>query len=134
MFKRLPLPDIITHMRLTQRKGDSAVAQAIATFTRMGFDVSIPLTESAAYDLIVDADGTLRRVQVRYAGNTNVDLRRVHSNSKGYVVKKTVKQVYDWLFVLTGENKKYLIRECLIGRRSVKPSAEHLLSEEVIHV
>jgi hypothetical protein len=121
-------------MRLTQRKGDSAVAQAIATFTRMGFDVSIPLTESAAYDLIVDADGALQRVQVRYAGNTNVDLRRVHSNSKGYVVKKTVKQVYDWLFVLTGENKKYLIRECLIGRRSVKPSAEHLLSEETIHV
>jgi len=82
-------------MRLTQRKGDTAVAQAIATFTRMGFDVLIPLTESAAYDLVVDAEGALRRVQVRYAGHGNVDLRRIHSNSKGYVVKKTKERVYD---------------------------------------
>jgi hypothetical protein len=96
----------------------------------MGFDVSIPLTESAAYDLVVDAEGTLQRVQVRYAGNSHVDLRRVHSNSKGYVVKKTLKKVYDWLFILTGENKKYLIRECFVGRRSVKPSIEHLLVDE----
>lgn len=41
-------------MRLTQRKGDLATTQAISTFTRMGFDVSIPVTESAQYDLIVD--------------------------------------------------------------------------------
>ena len=34
-------------MRQTQRKGDIAVAQAIATFTRMGYDVAVPLTESA---------------------------------------------------------------------------------------
>src|SRR5690348_11910182 len=35
-------------------KGDLATARAIARFTGMGFDVSIPLTESAAYDLVVD--------------------------------------------------------------------------------
>ena len=116
-------------MRLTQRKGDTAVAQAIATFTRMGFDVLIPLTESAAYDLVVDAEGELYRVQVRYAGKDHVDLRRIHSNSKGYVVKKTKEQVYDWLFVLTGEDKKYLIRQCFVGRRSVKPTAKDLLSD-----
>lgn len=116
-------------MRLTQRKGDTAVAQAIATFTRMGFDVLIPLTESAAYDLVVDADGVLYRVQVRYAGKGCVDLRRVHSNSKGYVVKKTKEKVYDWLFVLTAEDKKYLVKECLIGRRSVKPTKKDLLSD-----
>jgi hypothetical protein len=40
-------------MRQTQRKGDIAVAQAIATFTRMGYDVAVPLTESAPYDLVV---------------------------------------------------------------------------------
>lgn len=116
-------------MRLTQRKGDTAVAQAIATFTKMGFDVLIPLTESAAYDLIVDAEGQLRRVQVRYAGRGQVDLRRIHSNSKGYVVKKTKEQVYDWLFVLTGEDKKYLIRQCYVGRRSVKPMTADLLPD-----
>ena len=52
-------------MRVTQRKGDIATAPAIATFTALGFDVSIPLTESAAYDLIVDDGATLQRVQCK---------------------------------------------------------------------
>jgi hypothetical protein len=46
-------------VRTTQRKGDRAVATAIASFTSRGWDVSIPLTESAAYDLVVDRDGVL---------------------------------------------------------------------------
>lgn len=41
-------------MRTTQRKGDLATAQAIASFTRMGYDVLIPITESAAYDIVID--------------------------------------------------------------------------------
>lgn len=49
-------------MRITQRKGDLATVQAIATFTRMGFDVSIPVTESASYDIVVDTLEGLKRV------------------------------------------------------------------------
>ncbi|MCA1566752.1 MAG: hypothetical protein LC803_14125 [Acidobacteria bacterium] len=41
-------------MRVTQRKGDIATTQASATFTRLGYDVSVPITESAKYDLIID--------------------------------------------------------------------------------
>ena len=48
-------------MRTTQRKGDIATSRAIAYFTSEGCDVSIPLTESAAYDIV-----RLRR-QVRRA-------------------------------------------------------------------
>lgn len=75
-------------MRVTQRKGDIAVSQAIATFTKLGFDVAIPVTESAAYDLIIDTYKGLKRVQVRYTSIKEVDLRRIHSNSHGYVIKK----------------------------------------------
>jgi PD-(D/E)XK endonuclease len=53
-------------VRTTQRKGDIATARAIATFTAMGHDVSIPLTESAAYDLIVDDGCELARVQCKF--------------------------------------------------------------------
>ena len=35
-------------MRNKQRRGDIAFSQAIASFTRFGYDVSLPLTESAA--------------------------------------------------------------------------------------
>lgn len=118
-------------MRLTQRKGDTAVAQAIASFTKAGFDVLIPLTESAAYDLAVDDNGVLKRIQVRYAGTGNVDLRRVHSNSKGYVVKKTKDVVYDWLYVLTNDGTEFLIKNCYIGRRSIKPTKDDLFAKVV---
>ena len=109
-------------MRHTQRKGDMAVAQAIATFTRLGYDVLLPLTESAAYDLIIDVNGRLKRVQVRFTSFKEVDLRRIHSNSNGYVVKKTKENAYDWLYVLKNDKREYLIRKCLFGRRSITPT------------
>lgn len=109
-------------MRTTQRKGDMAVAQAVATFTRLGDDVALPLTESAAYDIVVDRDNILYRVQVRYSSTESVELRRINSNSKGYVIKKTKKDAYDWLYILYPDKREYLIKKCLDGRRSVKPT------------
>ena len=114
-------------MRTTQRKGDIAVAQAVATFTKLGFDVALPLTESAAYDIIVDDTSQLQRVQVRYCGGVEVDLRNIHSNSKGYVVKKPIANIYDWLYVLKPTGEEYLIKECLHSRRSIRPNADHRL-------
>ena len=110
-------------MRDTQRKGDLAVAKAIHSFTAMGYDVAKPLTESAAYDLIVDTGEGLFRVQVRYWGGRDraVELRRIHSNAQGYVVKKTRPGAYDWLYILTADGGEYLLRQCLAGRRSVTP-------------
>jgi hypothetical protein len=109
-------------MRVTQRKGDIAVAKAIYTFTLLGYDVAQPLSESAPYDLIVDDGTTLFKVQVRYWGSgKSVGLRRIHSNSNGYVIKKTPPGAYDWLYVLRGDGREYLIKECLQGRNCVTP-------------
>lgn len=115
-------------MRATQRKGDIAVAQAIASFTRLGYDVALPVTESAAYDLIVDTGGQLKRVQVRYTSGRQVDLRRIHSNSNGYVVKKTRPDAYDWLYVLNAKGKEFLLERCLTARRSWTPDQRALLN------
>jgi len=109
-------------MRTTQRKGEVATAQAVATFTRLGYDVSIPLTESAKYDLVVDDEAGLHRVQVKYSSRNLVDVRSVHSNSKGYVVKKACENDYDWLYVLrvTADGRKeFLFRNCFAGRNAV---------------
>ena len=114
-------------MRDTQRKGDIAVAQAIATFTRLGYDIALPLTESAAYDLLVDDNNKVQRVQAKYSGYKEVDLRRIHSNSQGYVVKKTKANVYDWLYVLKSDGKEYLYKQCFDSRRSITPDEQHLL-------
>jgi hypothetical protein len=115
-------------MRVTQRKGDIAVSQAISTFTKLGYDVSIPLTESAHYDLVVDTSNGLKRVQVRYTSKKDVDLRRVHSNSTGYVVKKTQENAYDWLYIYKDPGGEYLIPRCLFNRRAVRPFEKDLIS------
>lgn len=114
-------------MRDTQRKGDIAVAVAIATFTKLGYDVALPITESAAYDILVDDSKAIHRVQVRFSSGKEVELRRIHSNSTGYVVKKTKRNAYDWLYVLRGSGEEFLIKECLDGRRSIRPGAQYLI-------
>lgn len=114
-------------MRTTQRKGDIAVSRAIATFTTIGADVSLPLTESASYDLIVDYKNTLSRVQVKYTSTNEVDLRSIHSNAKGYVVKKQLINTYDWLYVLHSSGNEYLVLECLYNRRSINFFDERFL-------
>lgn len=118
-------------MRVTQRKGDIAVAQAISSFTKLGLDVLLPLTESASYDLVIDNNGELKRVQVRYTSSGEVDLRRIHSNAQGYVIKKTKENAYDWLFILDHSGREYLIKKCLAGRRSIVPSSEFLLKKQL---
>lgn len=113
-------------MRETQRKGDIAVAQAIATFTRMGWDVSVPLTESALYDLVVDTGDGLVRVQCKFSCNLDVDLRRIHSNSKGYVIKPNTPNGFDWLYVLRPDGAQYLVKRA-ITTSSVRPKYDELL-------
>lgn len=107
-------------MRETQLKGDIATTQAIATFTRLGFDVSIPITESAAYDLVVDSEG-LKKVQVKYCGRKNfeVDLRQVHMNSNGKVTKYYSDQSFDWLYVYRSDGEEFLFTQNLSGRTSI---------------
>lgn len=114
-------------MRTTQRKGDIAVSRAIASFTKMGYDVSLPLTESASYDLIVDVNGKLKKVQVRFCSVKEVPLRRIHSNSKGYVIKKTKPNAYDWLYILKEKGEEYLIKKCLVGRSTITPGSEYMI-------
>lgn len=115
-------------MRITQRKGDIAVSQAIATFTKLGYDVCLPVTESAAYDLVIDTTQGLKRIQVKFTSSKEVDLRRVHSNSQGYVVKKSSINSYDWLYILNQDGNEFLVQECLHNRRSFNPLKKHLLT------
>ena len=109
-------------MRITQRKGDIAKAHAISTFTKLGYDVAILITESAAYDLLVDDSVNIHRVQVKYCSSSTVSLRNIHSNAQGYVVKKTLTKTYDWLYVYCPDGKEFLLKDCLLKRNSINTS------------
>jgi hypothetical protein len=49
----------------SKKQGDAGLGQAIAYFTLKGYDVALPLTDSADWDLIVEINGELKRVQVK---------------------------------------------------------------------
>ena len=116
----------------SKRRGDAGLGLAIAWFTATGYKVSIPLTDSQDYDLIVEADGKLHRVQVttcsqkQKSGNYVVELRTVSYGGKDYNIKHFDSNAIDYLFVITDNGCKYLIPVEVFGqnRRSLTLSRE----------
>ena len=51
-----------------KEKGNSGLGMAIAYFSTNGYTVSIPLNDTQDYDLIVEKDNKLERVQVKSTG------------------------------------------------------------------
>lgn len=95
------------------QKGNKGLALAIGYFGSHGYTVSIPLTDTQDYDLIVD-NGTLQKVQVKYtdsitkSGTYTISLRVV-SGSTRQMVKKCSECIYDLLFIACGNGTMYLI-------------------------
>jgi PD-(D/E)XK nuclease superfamily protein len=54
-------------MAPTKAKGDLAELKVAADLVAKGYRVALPFGEDCDYDLIVDRDGKLERVQVKYA-------------------------------------------------------------------
>jgi hypothetical protein len=114
----------------TNKKGDLAKAIATGTLTKLGYRVGFMLTESAPYDLLVDTitDG-IKRVSVKYLGSKNgvLDLRNIHTNGKGWVIRKTKENDYDWLYVYKNNGSEYLYKECLVERTAITPKDKDLI-------
>ncbi len=110
-----------------KQKGNLAVARAIQHFVSIGYTVSIPLTDTARYDLVVEKDGIFRAVQCRYAGYQgnpgvfSVPLYVCGGNrSAGNRRVRYRKGDFDLLFVLCANGKAYLIPfEAIAGRTTV---------------
>ena len=49
----------------SKKQGDAGLGQAIAYFTMKGYDIALPLTDSADWDLIVEMEDGLKKVQVK---------------------------------------------------------------------
>ena len=62
-------------MHIKKTKGDLGVAFTIAILTEQRFNVALPLTEHSKYDLIIEKEGVLKTVQVRYTTPENNVLR-----------------------------------------------------------
>ncbi len=96
----------------TKKQGDLGVGRAISYFTGLGLTVSIPISDSQDYDLVVDfGNCELKSVQVKTSrcltdrGLYKVEVRTLGGNQSWSRVVKTVSQTkVDYLWVSTPES------------------------------
>lgn len=94
----------------TVDKGEVSRYLAVAHFTKLGWRTSVPITENSPYDLIVECDGKLHRVQVKTAKiePSHIEIRLTSSNTN--YTKKYSGDDIDWLVgVDIDANKFYRI-------------------------
>lgn len=107
----------------SKKMGDVGMGYAIAYFARQCWTVSIPITDSQEYDLVVDDGNGLKSVQVKTVhnkskyGSYRVDLRTTGGNQSYSYAKKFDPNLVDLLFVLTGSGDKYLIPTCTMDSK-----------------
>jgi len=97
-------------------KGNLAVASAISHFIAQGYTVSIPLADTAKYDLVVERDNIFLAVQCKYAGyEKSTDIFAVPlyvsggNRSAGNRRIKYQLKDFDILFILCATGRRYAI-------------------------
>ncbi|HTE58137.1 MAG TPA: group I intron-associated PD-(D/E)XK endonuclease [Verrucomicrobiae bacterium] len=99
----------------TKQKGDLAVANAIQYYMTNGYEVCLPIGDKRPYDLVIEVEGVLKRVQVKYAGFYNgiqqhkVALRITGGNQSFSTTKKYLDNDFDELFVYTASGRKFVL-------------------------
>src|SRR3989344_6836996 len=96
-------------------KGSLAVAQCIAKFYSLGYEVSLPVGDRMPYDLIFDDGNKLYKVQVKYSGRNSrgkyvAALRITGGNQSFNYSKKYSDQDFDYLYVYTDDKRHFLIK------------------------
>ncbi len=122
----------------TRKQGDAGLGIAIGWFCSHGYTVSIPLTDSQDYDLIVEKEDILYRVQVKTTIYKRFKYYLANLSTKGGnrsgigKLKVFDTSRVDLLFVVTGDEKIYLI-----PTKRLKPKHQLILGsyfdEFIIH-
>ena len=106
---------MLKEQKNSRKQGDIGLGKAISYFTLIGATVCIPLTDNQEYDLIVDLNNELQKVQVKttyfkkksnnYAANLKISGGN-RSRTKDILFDNSK---VDIIFILTEENTMYLI-------------------------
>ena len=106
-----------------KEKGNTALGIAIGYYSSNGYTVSIPLNDTQDYDLIIDKNDKLKKVQVKSTGcKTKYGNYQVALKSCGGTLGKTYKTVVetsiDEVFILTKNFEMYIIPNSEIDNKS----------------
>jgi hypothetical protein len=101
----------------SKKKGNIGIAEAILYFTRLGYVVALPLTDSQSYDLIIDDGVGLKRIQAKFSSYTGIELRTI-SNVRGKKldIRKFDKIKSDFVFIVCQEKLYLISSELLDGK------------------
>lgn len=107
----------------TQQKGITTEIYVAAYLLSLGYNVSQPFCQDSKYDLIVDVNGKMLRLQVktsRETGNNSIEFncRSTTTNSKSNKSRRYSSNEVDY-FATYWNNKAYLIpiEECSTVKR-----------------
>lgn len=121
-----------------KEKGDIAAANAIAYFMSNGYEVCLPIGDKRPYDIIVEQNGTLNKVQIKYAGlytttqKHRAALRTMGGNQSFYTAKKYSATDFDLLFIYVANGRKFIIPwSNITNRNSVAIEASKFARYEV---
>ncbi len=113
-----------------KQKGDVALGFAIQHYLSTGYEVCLPIGDKRDYDLLIEKDNLIERVQVKYAGfyvkknKCLVGLRITGGNQSFHYTKKYSSTAFDYLFVYTAKEQKFSIPWPEVEARS-ELSIEH---------
>ena len=99
----------------SKEKGDLALSQAIAYYISQEYEVYLPIGDKKSWDMIIEKDGKLFKVQVKYAGiysrneKCRAGLRITGGNQSWHSAKKYQDEDFDYLFIYTGRAEKFNI-------------------------
>lgn len=120
-----------------KKQGDMGMCYAIAYYSKLGWTISIPVTDSQDYDLIVDTGTKLLKVQVKTTSQISdhgiyiVSLKTCGGNKSGYTIKTFENNQSDLLFVLTSHGDCYSIPRDAITSKSTISLGEKVLMYKV---
>lgn len=106
-----------------KEKGNSSLGIAIAYYASNGYTVSIPLNDTQDYDLLVDKNNVIKRIQVKSTGcktkygNYQLALKSC-GGTKGKAYKTVIETNIDELFALTEDLKIYIIPKEKINNKT----------------
>ncbi|PTR88676.1 group I intron-associated PD-(D/E)XK endonuclease [Bacillus anthracis] len=120
----------------TKEQGNMGVGMAIAYFTLKSYTVSVPLTDSQEYDLVVDIEGSLKKVQVKTSnrkttnGGYEVSLRSSGGNKTSHTYKKFDTSEVDYVFILLGDKRMFFIPTSKMNSKSTLTIGNSNIYEE----
>ncbi len=101
-------------------QGNMGLSKAIDYFTSHQIPIALPMNDTQKYDLIADFNGGLQRISVKTSrnrteyGTYSVNLRNTGGSSGNFKTRPFDNSTCDYIFILTGENKLYLIPSNII--------------------